>query len=156
MTETQNTCRFCGDIFNARHVETTICRSCYYAGRSKEEPFLPLIAQLKALPNVADAYVAHTGGGCFGLQVDLVDKRIAFATVCFFHENEWQVDACLPEAGGHTPAFRFATGDTGALEKLPPQAGDSARERCLAARAIASAAPALPARTQVKVQLALK
>ena len=66
------------------------------------------------------------------------------------------VDACLPEAGGHTPAFRFATGDTGALEKLPPEAGDSARERCLAARAIASAAPALPARTQVKVQLALK
>ncbi len=66
------------------------------------------------------------------------------------------VDACLSEAGGQAPRFGFATRDKGALEKLKPEIGGSARERCLAARAVASEVSALPDRTEVRVQLALK
>jgi hypothetical protein len=66
------------------------------------------------------------------------------------------VDACLSEAGGQAPRFGFGTGEKGALEKLTPEIGGSARERCLAAQAVASVVSALPDRTQVRVQLALK
>jgi hypothetical protein len=66
------------------------------------------------------------------------------------------VDACLAEAGGQAPIFGFETGDKGALGKLAIEPGQSARERCLSARAVASAATALPEKTSVKIQLALK
>ena len=65
-------------------------------------------------------------------------------------------NACLPEPGGQAPLFGFATDDKGSLQKLVPEVGETPRERCLAARAIASTATALPGRTQVKVQLSLK
>jgi hypothetical protein len=66
------------------------------------------------------------------------------------------VEACLAEAGGQTPVFGFETVDKGALAKPATDAGQSARERCLATRAAASTAPALPEKTSVKVQLTLK
>src|SRR5262245_56031903 len=61
------------------------------------------------------------------------------------------VDACLAESGTQAPQFGFRTGDKGGLEKVVVEAGDSARERCLAARAVAAAGTTLPGNTQVRV-----
>jgi len=82
-------------------------------------------------------------------------REEAFLAFVAGQATAW-VDACVSEAGGQTPVFRLATGDTGALQTLMPEAGETAREHCLAARARASTAPALPGRTHVKVQLVLK
>jgi hypothetical protein len=66
------------------------------------------------------------------------------------------VDACLAEVGGQAPVFGFETGDKGALGTLAIEPGQTARERCLSARAVASTAAALPEKTSVRIQLALK
>ena len=66
------------------------------------------------------------------------------------------VKACLGESGGPSPVFGFEIGDKGVLGKVPPEVGQTARERCLAARAVASTASALPEGTVVTVQLGLR
>jgi hypothetical protein len=66
------------------------------------------------------------------------------------------VDACLGETGEQTVEFGFETGDKGALGRLASDPGRNARERCLTNRAVASTATALPEKTSVKVQLAIR
>jgi hypothetical protein len=67
------------------------------------------------------------------------------------------VEACRAEAGGATPpAFRFETDARGAPRPSSVEAGATARDRCLAARASAASAAGLPAGTRVTVELALR
>jgi hypothetical protein len=66
------------------------------------------------------------------------------------------VTACRGEAGSTPPLFSFETDAQGAL-RAASDPGVTPRDRCLAARAAAGAAPAgLPAQTRVTVQLALR
>ena len=70
--------------------------------------------------------------------------------------SSW-VDACRGQAGPTPPLFTFATDAHGALQPAAADAGITARDRCLAARAAASSAPTgLPPDTRVTVQLALR
>jgi hypothetical protein len=66
------------------------------------------------------------------------------------------IEACRQEAGGAAPLFSFQTDAQGALGPALPDAGATARDRCLVARAIATPSPGLPPATQVTVQLALR
>ncbi|HEY4393026.1 MAG TPA: hypothetical protein VGP64_03140 [Polyangia bacterium] len=67
------------------------------------------------------------------------------------------VAACRGEAGATSPLFSFETDAHGALRAAAADAGATPRDRCLAARAAAGAAPSgLPAETRVTVQLALR
>jgi hypothetical protein len=66
------------------------------------------------------------------------------------------VTACPAEAGATPPLFSFETDAQGAL-RAAADPGTTPRDRCLAAHAVAGAAPAgLPAQTRVTVQLALR
>jgi hypothetical protein len=69
--------------------------------------------------------------------------------------QKW-VEACRGEAGGATPLFSFQTDGHGAPALARSEAGGTARERCLAAHAIATPGTGLPPATQVTVQLALR
>jgi hypothetical protein len=64
---------------------------------------------------------------------------------------------CRAEAGGPSPSFSFETGSQGTTLGASPVAGETARERCLAMRAVATAVSTpLPPGTRVTVQLALR
>lgn len=66
------------------------------------------------------------------------------------------VTACQGQVGTTPPLFSFETDAQGAL-RAAADSGATPRDRCLAARAAAGAAPAgLPAQTRVTVQLALR
>lgn len=69
--------------------------------------------------------------------------------------QKW-VEACRGEAGGATPLFTFQTDGRGAPALVRSEAGGTARERCLLARAIATPGTGLPPDTRVTVQLALR
>ncbi|HLK88786.1 MAG TPA: hypothetical protein VKZ18_02770 [Polyangia bacterium] len=78
---------------------------------------------------------------------------VAFVAV---GSSSWY-QACRGEAGATPPLFTFATDGHGALRPPAADPGVTPRDRCLAARAAAAAAPAgLPADTRVTVQLALR
>ncbi len=64
---------------------------------------------------------------------------------------------CANEGGGSGPLFSFQTDAGGALipAAAEPRAG-TARERCLAARAVTAPWPGLPPATRVTVQLVLR
>jgi hypothetical protein len=67
------------------------------------------------------------------------------------------VEACRAETEGATPtAFRFETDGRGAPRPSSVEAGSTARDRCLAARASAANVAGLPAATRVTVELALR
>jgi hypothetical protein len=66
------------------------------------------------------------------------------------------VDACRREAGVTPPLFTLETDPRGALRPAPSDAGATARDRCLAARAAGTPSPAFPAATRLTVQLALR
>ncbi len=67
------------------------------------------------------------------------------------------VAACRSQAGTTPPLFSFETDAQGALRAAAADSGATPRDRCLAARAAAGAAPpGLPAQTRVTVQLALR
>jgi hypothetical protein len=67
------------------------------------------------------------------------------------------VAACRAEAGTTPPLFSFETDAQGALRAAAVESGATPRDRCLAARAVAGAAPpGLPPQTRVTVQLALR
>jgi hypothetical protein len=66
------------------------------------------------------------------------------------------IEACRPEAGVTAPLFSFETDAHGALRVPATDSGATARDRCLAAHAVAGASPGLPPETFVTVQLALR
>jgi hypothetical protein len=69
------------------------------------------------------------------------------------------IAACRQQAGVTPPLFSFQTDAQGALQMPTGDSGATARDRCLAARAVraGSGAPSgLPATTRVTVQLALR
>jgi len=69
------------------------------------------------------------------------------------------IAACRQEAGVTAPLFSFETDAQGALQLPASDPGATARDRCLAARAVraGSGAPSgLPPGTRVTVQLALR
>ena len=69
------------------------------------------------------------------------------------------IAACRQESGVTAPLFSFETDAQGALRMPASDPGATARDRCLAARAVraGSGAPSgLPAATRVTVQLALR
>ena len=69
--------------------------------------------------------------------------------------EKW-IEACRQEPGGAAPLFSFRTDAQGALGPALPEAGATARDRCLVGRAIATPSSGLPPATQVTVQLALR
>jgi len=66
------------------------------------------------------------------------------------------IDACRREAGVTSPLFSFETDAQGALRVPATDAGATARDRCLAARAASGGLSGLPPGTRVTVQLALR
>ena len=80
----------------------------------------------------------------------------AFVAFVAVGSSSW-FQACHGEAGSTPPLFTFSTDGHGALRPPAADPGITPRDRCLAARAVAAAAPAgLPADTRVTVQLALR
>ena len=80
----------------------------------------------------------------------------AFVPFVAVGASTW-VSACRGEAGPTPPLFTFTTDAHGALRPPDADAGITARDRCLAARAAASSPPpGLPPDTRVTVQLALR
>jgi hypothetical protein len=69
--------------------------------------------------------------------------------------GKW-VDGCRDEVGGPFPLFMLQIDARGVLGAAPPESGESARARCLAARALETPASGLPPATQVTVQLELR
>lgn len=99
---------------------------------------------------------AHVTGGA--LVAEPSGREEAFLPFVASAVSGW-VDACRTEAGGVTPRFAFGTDARGAPQAVPPEASpeETARERCLAAQAVATvAAPGLPPSTRLVVRLALK
>jgi hypothetical protein len=68
--------------------------------------------------------------------------------------GKW-VDACRGESGDASPRFSLQTDAQGVLGAAPAESGATARDRCIAARAVAAPGNGLPPATQVTVQLAL-
>jgi len=66
------------------------------------------------------------------------------------------IDACRGEAGVTAPQFSFETDAKGALRRPAADAGATARDRCLAARAASGGLSGLPPGMHVTVQLALR
>lgn len=59
-----------------------------------------LIAHLQRLEPVRAISIEHTGGGCYGLALQLVDGRYVFATDAYQTEDgSWEGDANIPEPG---------------------------------------------------------
>jgi hypothetical protein len=80
----------------------------------------------------------------------------AFVAFVAVGASPW-VESCHAEAGPTPPLFTFSTDGKGALRPPTNDSGTTPRDRCLAARAAAAAAPSgLPADTRVTVQLALR
>jgi hypothetical protein len=79
----------------------------------------------------------------------------AFVPFVAVGASAW-VDACRAEAGATPPLFTFSTDAHGTLRPAAADSGVTARDRCLAQRAVGSASPGLPAETRVTVQLALR
>jgi hypothetical protein len=83
-------------------------------------------------------------------------REEAFVPFVAVGASTW-VDTCRGQAGSTPPLFTFTTDARGALRPPAADAGITARDRCLAARAAASSAPpGLPPATHVTVQLALR
>jgi len=78
---------------------------------------------LRENATVADAYVWHTGGGCFGLAVELKDGRFLYGTMAVQSEDgTWFAEACLPDADNplwgvsvHTSIDTFGSDDSATL-----------------------------------------
>lgn len=81
-------CIFCGEGVTSREPDVLYCRGCHYTGRAHEEQREDLLLKLRLTPNVEDASIWHTGGGCFLLAVNLTDGRLVAIT---------DGDAGLPE-----------------------------------------------------------
>jgi hypothetical protein len=83
-------------------------------------------------------------------------REEAFVPYVAIGATTW-VTACHGQAGTTPPLFVFETDAQGALRPAAGDSGVTPRDRCLAARAAAGAAPSgLPAQTRVTVQLALR
>jgi hypothetical protein len=93
-------CRYCGAEFVPPTPDTTYCQKCYYQGRPHAEAHAALIQEIDQIGAVVAVGIHHTGGGCFGLGVDLEDGRYLFGTVASRNaKGEWEPDATLPKPG---------------------------------------------------------
>lgn len=93
-------CAYCDRPFAPPKSTTTICRQCYYDGKDKEPRFADLLDELRGLDGVKWAGIAHTGGGCWALEVTRADDHYLMATVAFKddeHADGWSTDADIPE-----------------------------------------------------------
>ena len=59
-------CRYCESEVTSTRLEVDFCRDCFYEGRTLNELFSQLIADIQR-----PAYWMHTGGGCFALEIPL-------------------------------------------------------------------------------------
>lgn len=141
------------------------------------------IPTFPALACLVVVYWAAAGGGChsrerqsetapipggvgFELPGNVSVARGALLTRPLGHEEAFVpfvatgaptwIAACRGEAGVTAPLFSFETDALGALRVPATDAGATARDRCLAARAAARGSPGLPPATRVTVQLALR
>jgi len=62
-------CRFCGEEVQANDPNCDYCRGCFYGGRTHDEWWPQIHADLKSFECVDDDTVGvwHTGGGCFAI-----------------------------------------------------------------------------------------
>jgi hypothetical protein len=86
----ERVCRFCGEGVTSTNPEIDYCRGCHYTGRAAEAKREALLFAVRSIPDVTDASVWHTGGGCFLLAVTAKDGR--FISVS-------DEDANVPEPG---------------------------------------------------------
>lgn len=74
-TETERTCRFCGNEVTSTNPEVDFCENCWRTGRSQEELRAEQIATFLKLTGADTVEVQNTGGNCFWLTVRFADEE---------------------------------------------------------------------------------
>lgn len=89
-------CVFCGTEVESAKEEVDFCRSCFYVGTFHEERTCKdLLDAIRPLPEVKEASVWHTGGGCFNVAIELLDGRLLTPSIGYTTES----GQVWPEAG---------------------------------------------------------
>lgn len=127
------TCQYCdGQVLGASS-GVTVCRECYYRGMPMEATHGELLTMIRAMDLVSRAGFTHTGGGCWGLEIEITTGRYVFMTEAWQDDDGgWETDATIPDDapgswcitahvspeafhecsgdGSDEPAVRYATG----------------------------------------------